>query len=104
MFTGRRICEPRFNVCHHWYGSYLDSPFYSFMTERQREIYDIIEGYWMKYGFAPTIDNILEFTGGRSKSTIQRVIIKLCEAGHLKRIPYTARSVRPAYMKMKRPT
>ena len=73
------------------------------MTDKQKYVYDLIESYWLKNGYAPSIQNIMDITGDKSKSNIQRIIIRLCELGHCKRLPNTARSVRPAYIKMKRP-
>lgn len=70
------------------------------MTEKQKEVYMIIDAYWKKYGFAPSIENIMNMTGNKSKSNVHRMIVRLCELGHCKRIPNTARSVRPSYLRL----
>ena len=79
------------------------NPINPFMTEKQQYVYEVIETYWLKRGYAPSIQNIMDITGDKSKANIQRIIVRLCELGHCKRIPRTARSVRPAYIKLKRP-
>ena len=101
--TGKATYEPRFSPSRPWHGYYLVSPKYSFMTEKQQYVYEVIETYWLKRGYAPSIQNIMVITGDKSKANIQRIIVRLCELGHCKRIPRTARSVRPAYIKLKRP-
>jgi len=71
------------------------------MTERQSEIYMVIEEWWKKYGFAPSIENIMYITGDRSKGNVHRIIEKLCKLGHCKKLPNTARSVRPSHIKVR---
>jgi SOS-response transcriptional repressor LexA len=71
------------------------------VTEKQKEIYMIIDAYWKRYGFAPSIENIMNMTGNKSKANVHRIIVRLCELGHCKRIPNTARSVRPSYLRIK---
>jgi SOS-response transcriptional repressor LexA len=61
----------------------------------------IIDAYWKRYGFAPSIENIMNMTGNKSKANVHRIVVKLCELGHCKRIPNTARSVRPSYLRVK---
>jgi len=100
------IGNPIYEGCclfHHWNGSNLYRPIYTLMTEKQQYIYTIIDSWWNRYGFAPSIQNIMDITGDKSKGNIHRIIIRLCELGHCKRLPNTARSVRPSYIKMKRP-
>jgi SOS-response transcriptional repressor LexA len=71
------------------------------MTEKQAEIYRVIDEWWKKYGFAPSIENIMFITGDRSKGNVHRLIGKLCDLGHCKKLPKRARSVRPSYIKVK---
>jgi len=86
-----------------WDGGYLYLFKYYFMTEKQQYIYSIIDAWWNKHGFAPSIQNIMDITGDKSKGNIHRIIIRLCDLGHCKRLPNTARSIRPSYIKLKRP-
>ena len=93
----------RYRIFHHWNGSHLYRHIDNPMTEKQQYIYTIIDSWWNRYGFAPSIQNIMDITGDKSKGNIHRIIIRLCELGHCKRLPNTARSIRPSYIKMKRP-
>ena len=65
------------------------------MTERQAQIFMVINEWWKKYGFAPSIENIMFITGDKSKGNVHRIIKRLVEDGHCKKEPRKARSVRP---------
>lgn len=71
------------------------------MTEKQQYIYSIIDAWWRKRGFAPSIQDIMDITGDKSKGNIHRIIKKLVELGHCKKLPYSARSVRPSYIRVR---
>lgn len=71
------------------------------MTERQKEIYMVIEEWWKKFGFGPSIDDIMSITGDKSRANVHRMILRLCEEGACKRTPNRDRSVRPAWMKFR---
>ena len=70
------------------------------MTDAQREIYQVIDGWWNKFGYGPAIDNIMMITGDKGRGNVHRKIRALVKAGHLKGLPHMARSVRPAYLKV----
>jgi SOS-response transcriptional repressor LexA len=71
------------------------------MTERQKEIYMVIEEWWKKFGFGPSIDDIMFITGDKSRANVHRMIKRLCESGACKRVPNRDRSVRPSWIKFK---
>lgn len=71
------------------------------MTSRQHEIYMVIEEWWKKFGFGPSIDDIMSITGDKSRANVHRMILRLCEEGACKRTPNRDRSVRPAWMKFR---
>lgn len=71
------------------------------MTERQKEIYMVIEEWWKKFGFGPSIDDIMSITGDKSRANVHRMIKRLCECGACKRVPNRDRSVRPAWIKFR---
>lgn len=70
------------------------------MTEKQASIYRFIDEWWKRNGFAPSIDDIMQATNDRSRSSVHHVIIRLCEMGFCKRIP-GKKSVRPSYMRIR---
>jgi len=71
------------------------------MTERQREIYFVIEEWWKKFGFGPSIDDIMTITGDKSRANVHRMIKRLCESGACKRVPNRDRSVRPSWIRFR---
>lgn len=70
------------------------------MTEKQAYIYGIIDSWWKKNGFAPSIDDIMNITGDRGRGNVHRTMKKLVELGHCKMVPRMARSIRPSYMRV----
>jgi len=70
------------------------------MTDAQREIYQVIDSWWNKFGYGPSIDNIMMITGDKGRGNVHRKIRALVRAGHLKGLPHMARSVRPSYLKV----
>ena len=42
------------------------------MTPVQKEIYLVIEEWWARYGFGPTIDDIMHITGDRGRGNVAR--------------------------------
>ena len=70
------------------------------MTEAQSEIYKVIDEWWKKFGYGPSIDEIMYVTGDRGRGNVHRKIRSLMRAGHLKGVPNRARSVRPSYLRV----
>jgi SOS-response transcriptional repressor LexA len=71
------------------------------MTEVQNQVYMVLDAYWRKYGFGPSMEEVMNITGYKSKSNVHRIMVKLCDLGYCKRLPRSARSVRPSYLKIK---
>lgn len=71
------------------------------MTERQAEIYRVIDEWWKKFGYAPSIDNIMFITGDKSRANVHRMMKRLCDLGVCKRIPNKARSIRPVNLRVR---
>lgn len=70
------------------------------LTEAQKTIYMVIEEYWNRYGFGPTVDDIMFLTGEKSRSNVSRKMWKLVELGLCKGVRRRARSIRPTYMRI----
>ena len=70
------------------------------VTEAQKTIYMVIEEYWNRYGFGPTVDDIMFITGEKSRSNVSRKMWKLVELGLCKGTRRRARSIRPTYMRI----
>jgi SOS-response transcriptional repressor LexA len=71
------------------------------MTPVQKEIYLVIEEWWAKYGFGPTIDDIMHITGDRGRGNVARKMRTLIELGICKGDTKRTRSIRPAYLKLR---
>ena len=70
------------------------------MTEKQSLVYQVIDEWWKRFGFAPSIDDIMEQTGAKGRGNIHRIMQQLCDAGYCKRLPKRARSIKPSYLKV----
>jgi SOS-response transcriptional repressor LexA len=70
------------------------------MTERQSRIYQVIDEWWKKFGFAPSIDDVMEQTNFKGRGNVHRIMKQLCEMGYCKRLPHRARSIKPSYLKV----
>jgi SOS-response transcriptional repressor LexA len=71
------------------------------MTPAQKEIFVIIDEWWKKFGFGPSIDDIMSITGEKSRGNTARKIKLLVELGMCKKVPHKARSVRPSYLRVR---
>ena len=70
------------------------------MTDAQREVYTVIDEWWRRYGFGPSIEDIMGVTGDRSKANVHRKVKALLRLGVCKGVPGMARSVRPSYLRV----
>jgi len=71
------------------------------MTEKQRTIFLVIDEWWKRHGYGPSIDDIMYQTGDKGRANVHRQIKALCDIGVCKRLPGRARSVRPTYVKFR---
>lgn len=60
----------------------------------------VIDLWWKRFGYGPSIDEIMMQTGDRGRGNVHRKIRSLMRAGHLKGVPGMARSVRPSYLRV----
>lgn len=72
------------------------------VTPKQKEIFLVIDEFWKKFGYGPSIDNIMFITGDKSRGNVARLIRRLCELGVCKKLPNRARSVRPVYINFRK--
>lgn len=71
------------------------------MTPAQREIFVVIDEWWKRFGFAPSIDDVMAVTGEKGRGNVARKMSKLVELGLCKRVPGMKRSIRPAYLRVR---
>ncbi len=72
------------------------------MTPKQKEIFTVIDEYWKRFGFGPSVDDIMRMTGDKGRGNVARVCKILCEVGVCKRTPGRARSIRPVYVNLRK--
>lgn len=71
------------------------------MTPAQKLTYLIIDEWWKMYGFGPTIDDVMNQSGEKGRGNVSRKMRALIEIGVCKGVVGKARSIRPAYMKIR---
>ena len=69
------------------------------MTEKQRTIYLVIDEWWKRFGYGPTIDDVMIMTGDKGRGNVHRTMKKLVELGACKRLAGSARSIRPSHVR-----
>lgn len=53
------------------------------MTPRMRTVLDAIENFWGAHGYAPSMDEIAEMVGAKSRSTVHRLCRALRSRGYV---------------------
>lgn len=71
------------------------------MTPAQKEIFLIVDEYWKNFGYGPTIDDVMRLTGEKGRGNVARKMKTLIEIGVCKGVSGKARSIRPAYIRLR---
>jgi len=71
------------------------------MTEKQKQIFLVIDEWWKKFGFGPSVDDVMSITGDKGRGNVNRTMNRLCELGICRRVPRRARSIRPVYVRVR---
>ena len=71
------------------------------MTEAQKEVFLIIDEWWKRYGFGPSVEDIMRLTGNRSRATVHGKMKRLVRLGICKHVPRLPRSIRPSYLRVR---
>jgi len=71
------------------------------MTPAQKEVFLVIDEWWKRYGFGPTIDDVMLVTGEKGRGNVARKMRALVDLGVCKGIPRRARSIRPSYLRVR---
>ena len=72
------------------------------MTPRQNDVYLAVEVWWKKYGYSPSIDEVMKLARLKSRGSASRIMAELVRQGACKRIDGKRRTIRPAYIKFKK--
>jgi SOS-response transcriptional repressor LexA len=71
------------------------------VTSAQREIFLVIDEYWKRNGFGPSVDDVMYLTGEKSRGNVYRKMNRLVELGLCKKVNGMARSIRPSGMRVR---
>jgi len=67
------------------------------MTETQKEVFLIVDEWWKKFGFSPSVRDVAHFRK-RAYGPTHKVIKRLIKIGALKQIEGMGRTLRPTYV------
>lgn len=68
------------------------------MTPAQREVFLVVDEWWKRYGFGPSIRDICKLRGKGGMGNTSEIIDRLVKLGVLKKLKGAGRSVRPVYI------
>ena len=68
------------------------------MSPTQKEVFIVIDEWWKKYGFGPSIRDICNVRGKAGMGNTAEIIDRLVKIGVLKKVKGAGRSVRPVYI------
>lgn len=68
------------------------------MSPAQREVFLVIDEWWKKYGFSPTIRDIAYVRGKMGLGSTKRIVDRLVELGVIKKVKGAGRTIRPVYI------
>jgi len=71
------------------------------MSPAQKETFLIFDEYWKNFGYGPTIDDVMRITGEKGRGNVARKMKTLIEIGVCKGVAGRARSIRPAYIRLR---
>ena len=68
------------------------------MSPAQREVFLIVDEWWKKFGFSPSLRDIANQRGKMGWGNTMRLVDRLVELGVFKKIDGCGRTVRPVYI------
>jgi SOS-response transcriptional repressor LexA len=71
------------------------------LTPAQKEIFLVIDEFWKKFGFAPSIDDVMYITCEKGRGNVSRKMWRLVDLGICKGIKGKMRSIRPSYIRVR---
>ena len=83
-----------------WEGSY-EGCMERIVSPSQREVFLIVDEFWKRYGFSPTVREIAYLRGKMGMKNTQRLVDRLVELGVLKKVRKLGRTIRPVYINFK---
>lgn len=71
------------------------------MSPAQREVFLIVDEWWKRYGYSPSIRDIAYQRGRSGLGNTLEIVDRLVAKGVLKKLRKSGRSIRPVYINFK---
>lgn len=71
------------------------------MSPAQKEVFLVIDEWWKKYGFSPTLRDIAYVRGKMGMGNTKKIVDRLVLLGVIKKVDGAGRTIRPAYINFK---
>jgi SOS-response transcriptional repressor LexA len=71
------------------------------MTPTQKEVFLVIDEFWKKFGYSPSIKDIAYVRGKMGIGNTHKIVNRLVKLGAVKKVKGMARSIRPVYVNFK---
>lgn len=68
------------------------------MSPAQREVFLVIDEWWKKYGFSPSIRDIAYVRGKMGLGNTNKIVKRLIQLGVIKKLDGAGRTIRPVYI------
>lgn len=68
------------------------------VTPAQKEVFLVIDEWWKKYGFGPSLRDIAYVRGKMGLGNTKEIVDRLVKVGAVKRVKGKRRTVRPVYI------
>ena len=71
------------------------------MSPAQKEVFLVIDEWWKKYGYSPTIRDIAYVRGKMGLGSTLKIVNRLVALGVIKKMDGVGRTIRPVYINFK---
>ena len=71
------------------------------MSPAQKEVFMVIDEWWRKYGFSPTLRDIAYVRGKMGMGSTKSIVDRLVKLGVVKKMDGVGRTIRPAWVNYK---
>ena len=71
------------------------------MSPIQKDVYILIDEFWKKYQYSPTLRELALLRGKMGLGNTKRIVDQLVRIGAVKKINKRGRTIRPTYIKFR---
>jgi SOS-response transcriptional repressor LexA len=69
------------------------------MSPAQKEVFLVVDEWWKRFGFSPTLRDIAERRGKSGLASTKAIVDRLVKQGVLKKKDRMGRTIRPVYIR-----